>query len=394
LLNIRSLLIGLCLFATACASEATPNPNVRGAATTTPPPWVNSADAISLDNVAQVRYLGRLDSAGTPSTVFAHALSPDGTRLAALDNELVLGWDLISGELLFSTGRGDAIQIFFSPDKTEVYTLSSSGKVMIHDAETGVMLNSFDGIASFNGTAAFHPEDGWLALGNLLGEVKIWDVLERQALAVIEAHTLQVIALDFSDDAERLVSAGEDGTVQVWDWRKRAVAASFQVEDVPYKLAFSPDGAQVAAAGAERMVFLTVADSTQARTIDLGSGGTDLLRYSPDGAYLLTGGLVQDVTLWSTQTGGLVARLPDSSGERLAAAFSPDGSLLLTSEMGAAAALWNMGSITERTLNRANLENPAQIFSVDWTSDSRLLTLFGATGAVYVWGIAEEQASS
>ncbi len=235
---------------------------------------------------------------------------------------------------------------------------------------------------------AFHAEAGWLAVGNLNGQIKIWDPLERQALAVIDAHRLQVVALAFSEDGERLASASEDGTVKVWDWSTKEAVASFEVEEVAYKLSYAPDGTQIAGASTERIMLLSLSDSNLTRTIDVGSGGTDILMYSPDGAYLLTGGLVQEMTLWNPQTGALVARLPDSGGDRIAARFAPDGDLLLTSEMGAPAALWNMTSITNSTLNRATLDNPAQIFSVDWTSDSRLLTLFGATGGVYVWGIA------
>lgn len=382
------ILLGLTILTVAaCGSDATPDPNVRGVPTLPPPDWVESSAAISLDNIAQVSYLGRLDAPGTPSTIFAHALSPDSTRLAGLDNEFVLAWDLISGDLLFSAARGDANRIFFAPDKTEIYTLTTTGTVTIHQAETGVIQNTFEGSEDFTGAVAFDPESGWMAFGSLNGQIKIWDPIERQALSVIDAHRLRVISLSFSVDGERLVSASEDGTVQVWDWRSKQSIVSFEVEDVPYALRFSPDGTQVAASGAEKIALLSIDEGQITRTIDLGSGGTDLLVYSPDSSYILSGGAVQELALWNTQTGALVARLPETNGDRVAAVFSPDSTILLTSEMGGSAILWNLTTITGSTLNRASIDNPAPIFSVDWTNDSRLLTLFGATSAVYLWGV-------
>lgn len=391
-MNIRHLLIilSIALFASACGSATTPDPNVRGAPTTTPPPWIEAAGIIGLDTAAQVSYLGRLDAAGIPSTIFAHSLSPDGTRLAAIDNESIMAWDLISGNLVFTVGRGDTNQIFYAPDKTEIYALTAGGKVTIHDANRGAVQNTFDSIDDFTGTVTFEPEAGWLAVGNLRGQIKIWDPLERQALTVIDGHRLQVVALAFSTDGERLASSSEDGTVKVWNWRSKELIASFETEDIPYTLRYSPTGDQVAGASTEKVLLFSLADNQTTRTIDVGTGGTDLLLYSPDGNYVLSGGLVQEMTLWNPQTGALVARLPESNGDRISAVFAPDSDLLLTSEMGSLPALWNMTTITNNTLNRATINNPAQIFTVDWTSDSRVLTLFGSAGSVYLWGIGTQ----
>jgi hypothetical protein len=109
-----------------------------------------------LDNVENIEYLGRLDATGAPSTVFAYSVSPDSTRLAGLNNEQLLAWDLVSGALMFSTARGDAVQIFYAPDKTEIYTVDTEGMVSVYDAERGIFQNSFSGQTNYNGVAAFH----------------------------------------------------------------------------------------------------------------------------------------------------------------------------------------------------------------------------------------------
>ena len=140
------------------------------------------ADSITLDRVPTIQLLGRLDNPLGPSTVFAHSISPDATRLAGLDDQQLVVWDLISGQTIFSVGRQEeATQVFFSLDKTEVYEVELNGLVTVLNAETGQMDTTFTGIDNFKGTLAYAPDDGWLAFADPRGQVRVWDALNRQA---------------------------------------------------------------------------------------------------------------------------------------------------------------------------------------------------------------------
>lgn len=373
----------------ACSSDTTPPiSDSRSAPTSQPPAWVESADVITLENVANIRYLGRLDSTGAPSTIFAHALAPDGTRLAGLDNEQLVVWDLVKGSAIYGTGRGDADQIFYSPEKTEIYTINPDGIVTIYNANTGVTQNNLNLINNFNGIVSFDAENGWLAAGSLSGDVRVWDPLERRSLVTINAHRLRIMALAFSPDGERLATTGEEGTVKIWDWRNRQLIASLEDDRSAIVLRFSPDGSQLAAGNRENTRLINTADGSVARIIDTRPGGVDVLVYSPDGKYLVSGGAVQDMSIWDPRTGNLVARLPGVGGDRAWAVFSPDGTLLATSVLGGRPALWNMTTINGQTVNRADVDTQGnQILDLDWTPDNRLLVLFGLTNGVYIWGI-------
>jgi len=119
-----SLCLALFLLLAACGSTpdappTTPAPTERTVPTLPPPPtWMEATTPLTLDNIAQARELGRLDPPGTLSTVFRHDFSPDSGRLAGLNNELLLAWDLITGRLVFSIPRQNAVQAYYSSDKT------------------------------------------------------------------------------------------------------------------------------------------------------------------------------------------------------------------------------------------------------------------------------------
>src|SRR6266496_821068 len=98
-------------------------PQQRDLPTLPPPVWVPVGQEIKLANVTNIAYLGRLDAQGIPSTVFAYAFSPDGSHLVGLNNEQLIGWDLVTGKLLFNTARLDAALVYYGADKTEVYTV-------------------------------------------------------------------------------------------------------------------------------------------------------------------------------------------------------------------------------------------------------------------------------
>lgn len=384
----RLIVLAACVLLAACSPAATPAPR-NPPTLVAPPQFVEADQPITLANVSAVKYLGRLDPPGTLTSLFSHALSPDATRLVALNNDQVLAWNLLDGSLLFQTSRGSITQIFYSSDKTEVYGLDASGLVTVMDANTGAVKGSFQGQPNFNGTVAYSPDSGWLALGGSDGAIKVWDTYARQSLVTINAHSSPIGALTFSADGDTLVSAGEEGVLRLWHWRDRAMTAEHKPEQplVIRRLAYAPDGSYVGI-GTDHDARLWTQSSDQVYVLDTGRGGAiQVLQFAPDSHTLLAGNQGAGLSLWNLTSGTLAARLPDTQGDSIAAAFSPDGALLLTSVMNGKVAVWNLSQMSGSTVNQAALNvGTGQILDLDWTSDSRLLLFFDTGGPVYLWG--------
>jgi WD40 repeat protein len=391
-LHMLTVLVLAAPLLAACA-QTEDNPTIldqpRGAPTVPPPQWVQPADAITLNTVSAIRLLGRLDNPLMPSTVFDHALSPDGTRLAGLDDQVLVVWDLITGATVFSVQRfPEATRVFFSYDKTEVYTVELNGQVTAYNAENGANKNNFQGINAYTGVVAHNDEGGWLAFGSTSGEVRVWDPLKRQALATLDAHGRSVTRVAFSASGDRLATADDTGEVKVWDWSLRAPLTTINDALPALALSFSPDGTLLAVGTRQDIRLWSLPDGALRRTLPAGEGAVEIVKFSPDGRYLFSGGEIPDMQVWDVQSGALAARLPGVGQDRLSLAFSPDGALALTSELGGTVTLWNLTTMTENTVNRADLDVQGLfVYGVDWTQDGLLALLFGATGSVYVWGI-------
>ncbi len=386
-----AVVVGLLLLLAAC-SNATPTANAPRNPPTlaAPTQFVEAETPVTLNTVADLRYLGRLDQPGTLSTIFASTLSPDATRLVGLNNEELLAWDLLTGKVLFETARGAVTRLFYASDKTEIYGTSADGTVGVYNSNSGALKTTYAGNSN-NTAVAFSADAGWLAIGANDGTIKVWDSYARQLLATLNSQDGQITALAFSADGDQLVSAGNNGMMRRWRWRdsqqitKRALDTPIRVQ----ALAFSPDN-QTLAIGTNRDAQLwSLSDATQLRVLSTGQGGGgQILRFAPNGRYLLTGNSTTGLSLWEPRAATLASRLPDTQGDNVAAAFSPDGSLLLTTVLGGQISLWNLVQLTGESVAQSRIDvGTDRILSVDWTDDGLLLLFFDAVGPVYLWGV-------
>jgi WD40 repeat protein len=392
---MRRYWILIVLLLSACGGqtstqEAPPGtfaPALRDQPTQPAPAWKEGAEVITLQNAPAITNIGRLDTASTASTVFAYSLSPDATRLAGLNNEQLIVWDLITGKIAFNTAREGATNVFYSADKTEIYTVDEVGRITIYDADSGAAKDGLDSQISFNGQSVYYADEGWVALGGSDGSVQVWNPSARQSLVTFSAGSTPVSTLAFSADGQQLATSLEGGTTQVWDWRNKKSVANIPTPAL--RMAFSPDGSQLAVGDDTKIDLWDVNAGKQIFTLNTGPGGvTSILTFSPDGQFIVNGGGIPAVTIWDTKTGKLVNTLPGVGGDSTSANFSPDGTLLVTSLLGGGVSLWDMSQIRATMLNRADLNiHTNQILYADWSGDGHLLLLFDATGPIQVWGI-------
>jgi WD40 repeat protein len=359
--------------------------------TVPPPSYREPFFPVTLDNVETVELLGRLDpDQPNIGSVSSYAFATDSTQLAALTRERVLSWDLITGELVFGVPRDGGIQVFYAADKTEVYTVSSTGRIRILDGTSGQLLTALEGQPDYAGIAAYAPFDGRLALVDSGGNVNVWDPVTRDLLVRFTSGDARVTDMAFSEDGTQFAISTAAGTVEIWDWQAREQLAVLQdPDDEPIgQVVFAPGGVQVAA-GTEADVRLWDLNERQLTHILLtGAGGAeDVLAYTPAGDLLVNSGLTEAMNIWNPVDGELVAALPELGGQRTAAAFNPSGALMLAGVFEGGVFVYNFAELTETGPQRAELTVDRPIIDVSWSADGRTLAVFDTRGSVHIFGV-------
>jgi WD40 repeat protein len=226
-----------------------------------------------------------------------------------------------SGRVLLASGggRGDAT--------VRLWTLGGdSGSDGGGDGRGGgwecahVLHGHTDGITCL----AFAPgAGGALASGAADETLRVWDPTSGAVVRVLEGHKGPLRALVYSPDGAWLASAGADRRVRVWPGRGGRGRPEWEWGgprgDVN-GLAWAPDGGCVAAASADAVVRLwVVAARGGGEAVELLGHGAQVcaVAFGPDSELLASGGVDGGVRLWSVARRRCLRVLHAPAGERL-----------------------------------------------------------------------------
>jgi WD40 repeat protein len=226
------------------------------------------------------------------------AYSADGQRLAAASgNHTVTVWDAASRrEIRAFQGDGAVIAgVAFSPDGRWLAATDVAGTLRLWDVTTGQGVRTVDAQPS-------NPEAVAAALAPARPAVGPRPSPARRRAASCIA---------FSSDGKRLAWTGEDMTVTIWDLTALPSSLPGVLEAVPdavtfrahaslvTSLAFSPDGKRLVTAGEDKAVKLWDTKTGQeALTLRGHNGVGRCVAFSPDARFIAAAGDDGTITLW------------------------------------------------------------------------------------------------
>ncbi len=219
------------------------------------------------------------------------AFSADGRLLASAGIDgLVFVWDWKAREVRQRLSMSVPVDgVTFSGDTTQLAAADRTGNVSLWTVADGQILwKTRDHRGPARGVQFVpHRDDLLVSFGND-DMVRFWQVDTGQSWDRIDAQQRGVWSAQFSPDGRRLVTAGHNRTVKVWDLDQPALKRQV---------------------GMNRSAWQTVA----------------VLRFSPDGRTLAAGGSPGPVGLWDVATTQLRATLTGHARDAYSVSLSPDG---------------------------------------------------------------------
>jgi WD40 repeat protein/serine/threonine protein kinase/Flp pilus assembly protein TadD len=274
------------------------------------------------------------------------AFHPNGKVLASSGyDRMVRLWNLETGQELrtLSGHNGPVRRVVFSPDGQRIASCSGVDRtVKVWDANDGKIVVTLPNPSGDPDCLAFSPDGKRLAVGDYVGDVKMWWDIDGARGFSMHGHTGVVYGVSFSPDGLYVATASADGTVKVWDAKGKEQRVIRGHTGAVYSAVYSPGGRCLATTGWDRTVKIFDASTSQTeRTIHFRrpgepfAGSRGRLAFSNDGKRVAAA--TRDNTdwnnrpmflqVWDSDTSELLLRIKRIGGF-LSVAFSPDNKRL------------------------------------------------------------------
>ena len=188
---------------------------------------------------------------GSTDKRISAALSPGGERAAfATSQGPICLWDVQRGrEIARLPGPSGLPFVEFSPDGKFLAAITAGTGLKLWNLERfgeAATLTSSGAAPWINPT--FAPNGEAVAVGNDDGTVEVWDLRRKERVANWKAHNGTVDGVAFMPDGKRLVTVSEDCTARLWEFKPLREVRSFgRAQNAFRSVVVSPDGQRIAA---------------------------------------------------------------------------------------------------------------------------------------------------
>jgi telomerase protein component 1 len=286
------------------------------------------------------------DGGGLPSDVTSALFLPDGRRIVSGGwDKTVRMWDAESGQQLAEPRVHEkwVSSLALSPDGRWIASGSGDGRVRVWDAMSGAGSASESGDAIPGRTSvAFSPDGQRIASGGGAKTVMVRDLTTEHSVA-FRGHDEPVSSIAWSPDGRRIASGGGDGTVRLWDPNIREAQLTLRDhgEEIydwargrqflggsVYAVAFSPDGQRLVSAGDDRIVRVWDVQSGLQLVFLAEYTSPVRIAFAREGKIIVEGGVHPFTTVWVRDgvSDAALGQLQDASGiVRSVLSISADG---------------------------------------------------------------------
>jgi WD40 repeat protein len=112
--------------------------------------------------------------------------------------------------------KHDALQVIISPRSDRVLSKSGDGDVILWNVSDGGQIAEVRGVGGTH-AIAFNRDGTLFVAGGADGELRVFDASSGLLRASLVAHPGAVMTVAFAPRSDRIISAGDDGQIVIWD---------------------------------------------------------------------------------------------------------------------------------------------------------------------------------
>lgn len=317
------------------------------------------------------------------------AFSPDGKMLVTgSDDRMARLWSTQDGSVIHRLDHGWwVVGARFSDDGKELITASYHGNIHLWDVERGSPIVRSPMAHSWiaYGTTARGER---MASFSIDGKARVWDQATGTPVTPWLRHGSPVKAVAFRPDGEQLVSAGQDGRLQVWKVDSGRAQTGRLIDSRDHELntvALDPRGELLATGwhvfpSGGGVQLWTLKGERQGPELDHG-GAVREVTFSPDGERLATACDDGKVRVFDRR--GTLLETQQHGGPVRTVAFSKDGASLLSGGYDGSARIWGR---EPRTFQLPPGRRPQpRVEDVKWSPDESKIATGDDQGRAIIW---------
>jgi WD40 repeat protein len=238
------------------------------------------------------------------SMIVDASFSPDGRRILSCQQESTVVWDAATGaKLMTLDGHKGYLLASFGPDGRQLVSMNVDSEwnyiddtIELRDAATGKELKTFQGRGITS--AAFSPDGKRIVSGSTSGMIMVWDAETGAELTKFDGHRgdiLVILGVRFTPDGEHIVSRGPT-MIRLWNADTGAEVMTLpEYVRGTWTMAVSSNGQRIVVGDRSGMVKLwDTATGTEVMTLRVQGKGDSLdlpaVAFSPDGNTIAIGG--------------------------------------------------------------------------------------------------------
>ena len=346
--------------------------------------------------------LGVFESDGLDASFF-----PDGQTLISGDSKGVRFWDVRSlGSRVLRGHQSFVYPALLSPDGVTIYSggwdgfVGQPGSLRFWDTATGDLIAATGAADGYIRAAALSADGSRLAVSvcaanESFNRLDILDTTTGAAVASVgelggRTFVPQVDSLAFDPAGQTVFCVNDhDGVAYLVDARTGAVSRSQLLVSggvAHWRVAWSPDGATIAAGYGEQGGGIVLLDPQSLATVRRwphGFGGSlTSVAFSPDSRRILTTSEDQFVRVWDAATGTHLHDLDGRGNTLFCAVYSPDGKRIASG--GRDDNVWIWDAETFEPVARL-FGHEDYVYSLAWRADSQQLISGSGDHTVRIW---------